>query len=75
VWEGLHAYPARLDSGTHHQEVLQICGRMAVLTRPGTTAGSGKTDRFVADLGQLYGIELDLGQYEPDQLAVQDSLF
>ena len=69
VWERLLAYPARLDSGTHHLEVLQICGRMAVLTRPGTT------DRFVADLGQLYGIELDLGQYEPDQLAIQDSLF
>lgn len=69
LWQGLHQYPARLDRGTHHLEVAAMCGRMAVLSRPGSP------DRFVADLGQLYGIELDLGQYEPDQLAVQDSLF
>ncbi|MGI9595341.1 MAG: DUF2797 domain-containing protein [Acidimicrobiales bacterium] len=69
VWNGLHLYPARLDGGTHHLEVLEMCGRMAVLARPGSD------DRFVADLGQLFGVELDLGQYQPDQLAVQDSLF
>ena len=69
IWDRLHSYPARLDAGTHHLEVLQICGRMAVLARPGSE------DRFVADIGQLYGIELDLGQYEPDRLAIQDSLF
>ncbi len=69
VWEGLYLYPARLDSGTHHLEVIEMCGRMAVLARPGSD------DRFVADLGRLFGIELDLGQYEPDRLAIQDSLF
>lgn len=69
VWDGLHLYPARLDSGTHHLEIIEMCGRMAVLARPGSD------DRFVADIGQLFGIELDLGQYEPDQLAIQDSLF
>ncbi len=69
LWQGLHLYPARLDSGTHHLEVVAMCGRMAVLARPGAD------DRFVADLGQLFGIELDLGRYEPDQLAIQDSLF
>ncbi len=69
IWDGLHSYPARLDRGSHHLEVLQICGRLAVMARPGSA------DRFVADVGQLYGIQLDLGQYEPDQLAIQDSLF
>ena len=69
VWVGLHQYPARLDRGAHHIEVVAMCGRMAVLGRPGSA------DRFVADLGRLFGVELDLGRYEPDQLAVQDSLF
>ncbi len=69
IWERLHRYPARLDAGSHHIEVLAVCGRIAVLTRPGSQ------DRFVADLAQLFGIELDIGRYQPDQLAVQDSLF
>ena len=69
VWSGLHRYPLRLQSGAHDLEVLAACGRMVVVERP------GRTDRFVADLGQLYGVELDLGDHEPDALAVQDSLF
>ena len=69
VWSGLHRYPLRLDSGAHDLEVIAACGRMVVVQRP---CG---TDRFVADLGQLYGVELDLGDHEPDALAVQDSLF
>ena len=69
IWQGLHPYPAKLDGGVHHVEVQRMCGRLAVLSRPGSS------DRFVADLGQLYGVELDLGSYVPDQLAVQDSLF
>ncbi len=69
VWHKLHRYPARLEAGSHHIEVLEMCGRMAVLSRPGSE------DRFVADLAPLFGIELDIGHYEPDQLAVQDSLF
>lgn len=69
VWDRLHQYPARLDAGTHHLEVVAVCGRMAVVARPGSD------DRFIADLGQLFGVELDLGHYRPDPLAVQDSLF
>jgi hypothetical protein len=69
LWAGLHLYPLRLDSGAHHIEVLDVCGRMVVLTKPGTT------DRFVADIAQLFGVVLDIGTYEPDELAVQDSLF
>ncbi len=69
LWAGLHRYPVRLDRGAHHIEILAMCGRMAVLGRPGSD------DRFVADLGRLFGLELDLGRYVPDELVVQDSLF
>jgi hypothetical protein len=69
VWDRLHPYPTRLDTGTHHLEVVAMCGRVAVVRRPGAD------DRFVVDIGQLFGVELDLGRYEPDQLTIQDSLF
>ncbi|MEM7288276.1 MAG: DUF2797 domain-containing protein [Actinomycetota bacterium] len=69
VWRALHRYPVRLDTGQHDLEVVEACGRIAVVRRRGTD------DVFAADLGQLFGIELRLGDYESDELAVQDSLF
>ena len=75
VWDRLRPYPARLDTGTHHVEILAICGRMAVLRRPAAVGNGATDDRFVADLAQLFGVELDIGHYQPDRLAVQDSLF
>jgi hypothetical protein len=68
-WAGLHRYPARLDRGAHRIDVLAMCGRMAVLGR------SGSDDRFVADLGRLFGLELRIGDHVPDELVIQDSLF
>ncbi|MGI9625178.1 MAG: hypothetical protein ACR2PK_20295, partial [Acidimicrobiales bacterium] len=68
-WNGLHRYPVRLDSGQHDLVCVAACGRMVSLRRPSTG------DRFVADLGQLFGVELTLGDFESDELAVQDSLF
>lgn len=73
-WNGLVQYPSRLDIGSHHLRVRAMCGRIALLVRPNADGGDG-IDRFVADIGQLYGIELDLGDYTPDELAIQDSLF
>ncbi len=69
VWQSLHRYPVRLDTGQHDLEVVAACGRAAAVQRRGTA------DVFVADIGQLFGIELRLGDYESDELAVQDSLF
>lgn len=69
TWAGLHRYPARLDRGAHHIDVMTMCGRLAVLGRPGSD------DRFVADLGRLFGLELEMGEHVPDELVVQDSLF
>lgn len=69
IWHGLHRYPAKLSTGQHDLEVVAVCGRIVVVQRRGTA------DVFAADLGQLYGIELTQGDYESDELAVQDSLF
>lgn len=69
LFSGLHPYPLKLDSGAHDIELLGASGRAVVLTRPGTD------DRFVADVRVLFGLELPLGAFDPDPLAVQDSLF
>jgi hypothetical protein len=69
VWSGLHRYPLDLSSGQHNLQLAGACGRMVVITR------ALSNDVFVADIGQLYGIELEMGEYEPDDLVVQDSLF
>ena len=69
LFSHLHPYPLKLSTGNHHIELLGASGRAVVLRRPAAD------DRFVADLRQLYGIVLPLGEHEPDELAVQDSLF
>ena len=68
-WQGLHRYPGRLQAGRHHVRIEAMCGRLAVLVRP------GGQDLFAADIGSLYGRELELGDFQPDELLVQDSLF
>ncbi len=69
LFEGLHPYPLKVETGNHDLEFLGASGRVAVVTRP----GSG--DRFVIDVRRLYGVELSLGDVVPDELSVQDSLF
>lgn len=69
LWRGLHRYPLKLESGRHDLECIDACGRMVAVRRPDTR------DEFIADLGRLYGVQLALGDYESDELAVQDSLF
>lgn len=69
LFDGLHLYPLKVDTGNHDLEFLGASGRVAVVTRP----GSG--DRFVIDVRRLYGVELHLGDVVADELSVQDSLF
>ena len=68
-WRGLRAYPLTLDRGSHQLDVVDACGRAVVFTR------RDLPDRFVADVGQLFGTPLELGDHTPDELFLQDSLF
>ena len=68
-WDRPLRYPLALDEGNHHLRVDAMCGRLAALTRP------GGPDRFVDDLGRLFGREIEVGPFTPDEMAVQDSLF
>lgn len=69
LFDGLHPYPLKVETGVHDLEFLGASGRVAIVTRPGTG------DRFVIDVRRLYGVELTLSDAAPDELAVQDSLF
>ncbi len=68
-WPTVHRYPHRLSAGSH-----EVCARSAVgsaiaFTRPGST------DTFVADVRQLFGVPLLIGEAAPEPVTVQDSLF
>lgn len=66
----LHRYPHRLDQGAHQLDLVTALGRAAVFARP------GGTDLFVADLGQIFGLEIELSATaETEDVVVQDSLF
>ena len=69
LWDRLHPYPLKPESGSHDLELITACGRAVVARRP------GGPDHFVFDLRRLYGVALTLGDETPDELAVQDSLF
>lgn len=68
-WSAVRAYPLPLDRGHHHLDIVDACGRVIVFSRPDLP------DRFVADIGQLFGVALELGDHRPDELFLQDSLF
>jgi len=69
IWSGLHRYPLKASSGSHHLEFFSACGRVAIVGRP------DRGDRFTLDVRSLYGVPLEMGDHVPDKLAVQDSLF
>ncbi len=66
--EKLFAYPADLRRDAHHLTIDYMVGRLAVVT-----ARNG--DRFVIDVGRIFGLELEPGEFEPVEITVQDSLF
>ncbi len=74
VWHNVFRYPLALDDGAHHLEVVDAVGRAIAFRRAGARAG-GDDDTFVADIGTLFGRVLELGEFDPTEIAVQDSLF
>ena len=71
----LKLYPADPRRDSHHFTIEAMVGRTALIHRGGPNQAEVATDRFVLDLGVLHGLELTRGDFEPVELAVQDSLF
>ena len=66
--EKLFAYPADLRRDAHRLTIDYVVGRLAV------AVGTGG-DRFVIDVGRIFGLELEVGDFDPVEITVQDSLF
>ncbi len=62
-------YPTTVDSGAHDLEVIGAVGRVLAVRRPGFD------EVFVVDPAPLFGVEIDLGDHEADEVAVQAALF
>ncbi|MDA3039015.1 MAG: DUF2797 domain-containing protein [Actinomycetota bacterium] len=71
-WERVVRYPADLAVGAHELTILAVCGRVVLARIPGD---DGAADSFVADLGRLYGHELEWGRFGTPTLTVQGALF
>lgn len=69
AWQRVIEYPAQISLGTHTIDIHTMSGRVAAFMRPGLE------DVFVADLGALIGVELEVTSDEPDPLTIQSSLF
>lgn len=70
VWGNLYKYPLQPATGAHDLEIVAALGRIAAVRRPGPG-----TDVFAFDLQALYGVELEIGDFTSDEIAIQDSLF
>ncbi|MCH1513311.1 MAG: DUF2797 domain-containing protein [Acidimicrobiales bacterium] len=69
LWKNVHRYPRHLSTGAHSLKILGALGRVAAFTP------DSSSDVFIADLGELFGIELENGIFPTEDLLVQDSLF
>lgn len=67
------AYPLSLTAGHHDLEVVTAVGRALFVRRRGP--GGLGDDVFAIDPAPLFGIELDIGDYGSDEIAIQDALF
>lgn len=68
-WMDLVAYPSAVTRGAHEFTIHSMVGRLAACDRP----GFGET--FLLDTQPLLGRPLERGDFELDQLVLQESLF
>ena len=69
TWVDVVRYPALVDTGSHDLTVVGAVGRVVAVQRPGFD------ETFAVDLGPLFGLEIDIGDHEVDEVALQGALF
>ena len=69
LWNDVHLYPVDLSTGAHALTVVDVIGRIGAFTP------ENSSDVFIADLGSLFGLELEMGMFPTEDLLVQDALF
>jgi hypothetical protein len=75
-FDRVFAYPVDVAQDSHRFTVTAMIGRIAIVERAvGAATDEAKQDLFAIDIGRLFGVELELGDFQPIEVAVQDSLF
>lgn len=69
TWIRPAKYPSPLDSGTHDFEIDSMIGRLAGINM------RGFPQTLIADLSPLFGQPLQFGDYEADEISIQEALF
>jgi len=68
-WKKVLKYPKNLSNGTHDLTLVSICGRIGVLRR------ETEAEFYAADLDELFGIIVEVGQFPPEDFTIQGELF
>lgn len=74
AWQSPVRYPLAVDSGSHHLTVVAACGRTLGCQRQ-LPDGTIESETYLVDVGDLYGKQLLLGQFDSDEVSLQKSLF
>ena len=69
MWSDLIAYPAAINQGAHEFTIQSMVGRLAGCNR------QGFEENFLLDLQPLVAQPLENGNFEVDELVMQESLF
>ena len=69
TWSDLVAYPAAINQGAHELTIKSMVGRLARCNR------HGFKENFLLDLQPLVAQPLENGNFEVDELVMQESLF
>lgn len=69
LWSNVHLYPRDLTNGAHALKIVGMVGRIAALSP------EDSSDVFIADLNPLFGVEMEIGRFDTEELLVQDALF
>ena len=69
LWSNVHLYPRDLTNGAHALKIVDMVGRVAALSP------EDSSDVFIADLNPLFGVEIENGRFDTEDLLVQDALF
>ena len=69
MWSDLIAYPAAINQGAHEFTIKSMVGRLAGCNR------QGFEENFLLDLQPLVAQPLENGNFEVDELVMQESLF
>ena len=69
TWQLINHYPSSLRKGAHDLILADFCGRIAAFQR------ENDPSYYAVDLGELFGVVVEFGLFQADDLNIQGHLF